>query len=160
MIPRGLLVAIGAMPCKAKGHTMRTSGGHCVQCKPLNLTFTRRHHDSNYLYIAYTKRGSLVKIGLTNDVAMREATLRAQAYGGFDDWEIKHFKHTQKAGEIEKIIHNTLSPYRHNRATQKDGRSQMTYEIFKCPLKIAKHAFDAATQWHQDSSQWRKSQKQ
>jgi hypothetical protein len=130
-------VAYGVSPCAKAGHTLRALSGNCVQCNPLNLVFHQRFASAAWLYIAHSKEGAMVKIGVTKNVNTRNKSLRSQAYGGLQDWDIKGAIRVPVAGEIENEIQNALAQYRHIAQYLKDGHWQTTYELFNCSLSDA-----------------------
>ena len=126
-----MLVAIGVSGCK-KGHTTRTQGGHCAQCKPANLAFVKRYYDENYIYIAVSKKNNLLKIGVTKDVIDRNLSLNKTGYGGIRDWRIKHSYHCNHSGRVENIVHTMLSKYSVPKSYIKEGIRVNCQEIFSC----------------------------
>jgi hypothetical protein len=60
----GKLVAFGVYPCAAKGHTLRTRAGHCIQCNTANLSYLKRMNESADVYVAWSKGSKLVKNSL------------------------------------------------------------------------------------------------
>ena len=131
------LVAYGVSPCAKAGHTLRALSGNCLQCNPLNLVFHQRFESSAWLYIAYSEEGEIVKIGVTKNVKTRNKSLRSQAYGGLQDWDIKSAIQVPVAGEIENEIQNALAQHRHFAQYLKNNHRQSTYELFNCSLSDA-----------------------
>src|SRR4051812_46301412 len=51
-----MVVAFGVTPCRKAAHTLRTRGGHCVQCRPASLAFVMRHDNPAQVYVAYSRQ--------------------------------------------------------------------------------------------------------
>jgi hypothetical protein len=132
-----LWVAYGVTPCKAQGHTLRTRAGHCIQCDPKKIAFLKRHSESQYVYLAHSKKTKLIKIGVTSDLYMRESTLNKQSYGGVNDWKIISSAFVYNSGVAESQIHRLLVDYKKSSHTFKDGAYSATRELFSCPQKTA-----------------------
>lgn len=133
----GASIAIGVTPCSGFGHTMRDRAGHCVICAPLNITFKKRHEEVAQIYVATSKRSSLVKIGIAKDTQERIRNINYYGYGGAHDWEIIFVKTTKDAGRVEaqsqKLIGHTKLPMVYER----DGETVDCREIFKCNPSLA-----------------------
>jgi hypothetical protein len=133
-----LQIAYGVTPCEKGGHTLRTKSGHCLQCAPLNLTFSKRDNDGGILYIAYSAQSGYIKIGSSQSIDTRAKTLRQQNYGGFSDWVIHDsFFVTRLAGQIEFEMHRRLKNHLIKSEYHKDGKMQKSREIFDYPAEKA-----------------------
>ena len=86
-IQEGKAIALGT-PCRSEGHRLRTRAGHCVQCDPKKLVFQERNRAEQYVYIAGSLSAKLIKVGTCRDVAQREKQIRAERYGGANDWVV------------------------------------------------------------------------
>lgn len=137
MKEKGLIVAFGTTPCRESKHTLRSSSGHCVQCNPLSLVYTKRHHKTQFIYVAESKLKKLIKVGVSIDVIQREKTLRSQSYGGAWDWRIRHKEVVKNSGVIECEVHKLLNAHHVTSTTYKDGTDQETYELFSCTTEEA-----------------------
>lgn len=133
----GASIAIGVTPCRGFGHTMRDRAGHCVICAPLNITFKKRHEEVAQIYVASSKRSSLVKIGIAKDAQERMRNINYYGYGGVHDWEIMFVKTVKDAGKVEaesqKLIGHTKLPIIYER----DGGVVDCREIFNCHPNLA-----------------------
>ena len=141
----GRIVALGVTPCLKYGHIMRDYRGRCLFCYPENLGYIKNHRAERYVYIAYSKKGKLVKIGSTSDMDSkdkREKTLNKQAYGGENDWVIKKACMLPRSGEVEQLIQRELETFRVIRHYMKNQRLQESIELFTCTLKKAMIIFD------------------
>lgn len=121
-----MLVAFGVSPCATAGHTLRTRAGHCAQCDTAKLAFLRRHGESGEVYVAVSRKASLVKIGTATDAPNRMQTSNIYAYGGSDDWAIAFRCHCEKAGQIEFLAQKSL------RETQTRGSYNKLNQVFAC----------------------------
>jgi len=144
MRDRGLLVAIGVIPCAKSGHTMRTRAGHCAQCKTENLGFLRRYEESNYIYVASSKQGNCIKVGMPKDTYAREETLNKSGYGGVCDWVIQYKIFCESAGRVEQRIHDVLSRHHVQRSYVKLGFTVDCQELFDCCVADAVAAIESA----------------
>ena len=133
----GMVVAIGVTPCSKAGHTMRTSAGHCAECRPANLAFHRRYDAPGEVYVARSHRGQITKVGSAQDAMERLRNLNSYKYGGADDWEIEFFETAQTAGRIEFAAHRILSKFMVEGSYFKEGRSIECREIFSCSVSVA-----------------------
>jgi len=66
-----LWVAYGVTPCAAGGHELRDRAGHCVQCKPANLSYQRRYDEEGEVYVAQSVETDHVKVGTASDAQAR-----------------------------------------------------------------------------------------
>lgn len=136
-------VAYGVTPCKKGGHTLRAPSGNCMQCNLLNHVFQSRYVSVGWLYLAYSRDGGIVKIGMTNNVKKRGNTLRDQSYGGQTDWLILSSTKAPLAGEIENEIQRALADHRVFANYWKNDQLQTANEMFSCS---ASHAASKANE--------------
>ncbi len=134
----GYKVAIGVTPCQAYGHTLRSSKGHCVICKPEVLNYRSRYNLTGTVYIAYSKKSHLIKVGMTSkDSAQDRVTeLNAQGYGGINDWVLVKSRYCRNMGYIENQIKNQFKDYLQPITFFRTSSWEMetSTEIFNCDL--------------------------
>ena len=140
----GMLVAIGVTPCGKAGHTMRTSAGHCAECRPANLAFHRRYDAPGEVYVARSKSGLLTKVGSAKDAQGRLRNLNVYQYGGASDWTIEFCEASSTAGRVEFAAHRGLAKHLANGNYFKDGRYIECQEIFSCGTSVAIKAVQRA----------------
>lgn len=137
----------GGAVCKKGGHSLREKDGHCIQCDTSQIAYQLRNRASGSVYLLYSSRKRLVKVGFTiRNPVDRASALRAEGYGGADDWEVrKEVYLEQNGGKAEFEIHSLLGAYVAPVVYQRPGgREVECREIFSCPLKIAVSAFEKA----------------
>lgn len=143
----GKLVAFGVTPCQAKGHSLRTRSGHCVQCNTAVLAYHKRYSKSGDVYLAWSPRGMIAKIGSATDADVRLKSLIDARYGGQKDWSLELIYECIEAGRLESLTHKLLRNYSLRGLTySRDGRQQECTELFRCTLKQAKAALEKAVQ--------------
>ncbi len=111
MKEQGKLVAYGVTPCGAKGHTLRTRKGHCVQCNTANLDYLKRMSKIADVYVAWSHKKRIAKVGLSVDAYQRLSTLNEFKYGGIEDWQMKLIYTCENAGQIETATHQLKQEY-------------------------------------------------
>lgn len=141
MKDQDLWIAYGVNPCSAAGHKLRLRSGHCFECSPEKFVYQVRYADDQYVYLAYSTKQKLIKIGVTKNLAQREETLNKTMYGDVWDWKIISSAFVYGAGAAEFEIHNALSRFSIESATYKEGRFIATRELFKCSKKTALQHF-------------------
>ena len=140
-----LFIAYGVSPCKAKGHTMRTRHGHCVQCDTANLGFLKRYEKPGQVYLAWSSKSKWAKIGMANNAPERIKTLNQWKYGGFDDWRLKLSFECSRAGLIENEAHKILAQHSKQGVTYSFGNTtRECRELFECKLRDAVTALKTA----------------
>lgn len=146
MSSQRLWVAYGTTPCRAAGHRLRTRKGHCVQCNPAALAFLRRHDLEGTVYVAYSRKLRLVKVGCAECIAQREASLNADGYAGTSDWEIRYHAESDRAGKLEAKVHDILREHRYGVQYFRLQTESYVWanELFRCRLAKAKDALRAA----------------
>lgn len=138
-------IILTSVRCRARGHRLRTRAGHCIQCKPANIGFIKRETAVQYVYIAGSLAGQLIKIGTASDVKQRERKMRAEGYGEQHDWVVLHLIFTENAGAIERSASQYVRGEKVYRQYWKDGFSQTATEIFKCSYSDALTALAKAS---------------
>jgi len=138
----GKKVAIGVNPCRKSGHSMRTRKGACMQCNPAAITFLSRYDELGSVYIAGSKTGRLIKVGLSGDTSKREKTLNDVGYGGFMDWRVLYVVDCQDGGRIEFLIHKELEAYNTPRQYIRGSHTVDCLELFQCGYDTAQNAFE------------------
>ena len=63
------------------------------------------------VYIAGSLKGSIIKIGYTKDVQIREESLNRTEYAGYYDWIVLFAIRSINAGEIESRLDMALKEY-------------------------------------------------
>lgn len=127
-------------PCKAAGHRLRTRAGHCAQCNPANLAYQNRTSIRGYVYIAYSKKLNLIKLGSSTDYETRIRMLNSISYGNTNDWHSMYWAIVDNSGKVENGAHRELQKYAVETTYMKDGHSQISRECFKCSKAIAMSA--------------------
>lgn len=140
----GYWIAFGVTPCGAAGHTLRTRHGQCIQCKPANLSYIKRHSLPGVVYVAYSLSERIVKIG-TSQRSDRIDHLNSYRYGGASDW-MKHYSvPCDDAGKVETTAHTILSAFSvRGRSYFKDGGWISCDELFSCSVEQAVEAVKSA----------------
>lgn len=133
----GSHVAIGVTPCSGKRHMMRNRSGHCVMCTPMYLTFQKRHEEEAQIYVASSKRSSLIKIGIAKDAHERLKQINYYGYGGISDWEISYAKTVKNAGKVEAESQKRIGNKKLNVVYERDGEYVDCREIFNCDTNLA-----------------------
>ena len=82
------IFAFNSTPCQANNHTTRSISGHCIECDTSDISFTLRHYNLGFVYIAGSIRGQLIKVGYTNNVENRAKSLNVSNLGGVNDWRL------------------------------------------------------------------------
>ena len=54
------------------GHTITSRSGHWIVCEPKNIHFTLINFNEGFVYIAGSIKGSVIKIGSSNNIEKRE----------------------------------------------------------------------------------------
>lgn len=136
-------VAFNVSSCRKAGHTLRDRKGHCVQCDPSNISYVRRHDESGTVYVAFSSRTGLVKVG-TATRSDRVDQLNSYRYGGASDWQKLHSFVCERAGKVESLAHTALDQFRAEGEYFKDGGWIACSELFKCDISIAVKAVEYA----------------
>jgi hypothetical protein len=127
-----MVVAINVRPCRRAHHTMRTSGGHCAQCRPENLAFQERWRQEAYIYIAGSQEQRILKVGFSQSPYSRADHLNALRYGSASDWTLLFYVRCKRAGAIE---HSLLAMHRNASVFGeywKDRKYQKCFELLRC----------------------------
>jgi len=139
----GKRVACNTTPHSACGYSLKTRHGHCIICNRQALSHIARYYQFGIVYVAYSKTRNLIKIGCTEDLIEREASLRNQSYGGCNDWKIEHDRFTQEMSRIENEVRIKLDQYTVKAWYEKDGDFQEANELYTCSIEQAKNALDS-----------------
>ncbi|MCA1473352.1 GIY-YIG nuclease family protein [Bradyrhizobium sp. IC3195] len=142
--------------CKASGHRIRTRAGHCAQCKPANIGFTRRETQTGNVYIAGSLNKRFIKIGVAGDIWQREGQLRAERYGGAADWRVLIHDRVANMQQVERQISLRIAGDRVYRGYLKDGVEQVATEIIRCSFSAALDAYAKVTGLVEDRQYWLK----
>lgn len=127
-----MVVAINVTPCGRAGHTMRTSGGHCAQCRPANLAFQERYRQEAFIYIAGSRSQRILKIGYSQSPKWRAGHLNVLSYGSASDWTLLLYVKCKRAGAVE---HSLLTLHRNASVFGeywKDRKYQQCFELLRC----------------------------
>lgn len=133
----GKHIAYNVTPCKEAGHTMRTRAGHCIQCNTARLAFQKRHSEQAFVYVAGSLSLSVIKVGVTNNIANRMASLNTLKYASADDWTCIYWVETRRAGEIEFSAHESLKQFAAPTKYTRFGKTVNCLETFYCSAQIA-----------------------
>ena len=136
------IIGAGANPCRSSGHTLKMLSGHCPQCNTHHIEFTLRWFDDKFVYLAFSNKTQLIKIGVADNIIKREFSLNETNYGSINDWKILDSQLIKKAGQVEAQIQKELSENRVFRKFWKDNKIVYSSEIFDCTLEDAKIAFE------------------
>ena len=131
-------------PCAKGGHRLRTRAGHCAQCNPANLGYQARHTEKSAVYVAYSAVNKISKIGVSNEIEIRESKINRDGYAGATDWEVLFSIVVNEAGRVETAAQVKLARYLINTIYQKDrSKDQMSKEAFACgPLRAVNEVVD------------------
>ncbi|MFZ4102620.1 MAG: hypothetical protein ACOYKR_11780 [Sphingobacterium thalpophilum] len=81
---QGKIVAFNTTQCFSKLHeSLRDRNGHCLQCDTARVAFAKRSIAFEYIYIAGTLKGKLLKVGLSKRKSERKESLNKSKYGGY-----------------------------------------------------------------------------
>jgi len=121
-------------------HSFRTISGDCPQCDTTKVTAALREHKNGYIYIAGSKKGSMIKVGSANETKARTPTfdISSAKYGGYDDWEVLFHARTVTMGRIERQFQEQLSEYKTSYQFEKAGKLQNGGELYRCSYAKAK----------------------
>lgn len=128
----------GGASCAAAHHTLRSKRGQCIQCKPQEIAYARRYAKPGEIYVAGSKKGRCVKVGVAEYAADRERHLRSEEYGSYSDWKILASTNTvDGAGRIEAAIQKQLAHFSISGSYEKGGARQDAREMFRCNFATA-----------------------
>lgn len=137
----GKKIAIGVTPCKNSGHSIRNKSGNCVECNPVILKYMSNYKNDGDVYVAWSKKGKIAKIGCAKDAVSRIKSLVATCYGGQNDWAVKLIYECTNSGLVENMTHKHLGAYKLPGVTYfHNGKEQKCSELFKCSITQAKSA--------------------
>lgn len=132
--------AYNVAPCKAKGHTLRSRSGHCIQCRTQRITFQVRGDSKGFVYIACSRKENISKIGYTKDLNERLISLNKTQYAGVEDWNMKLAIKSELAGRIEIKAQSLVRKYRTEYSYSHDGNIHESDETFSCTFEILEEA--------------------
>lgn len=135
----GKALVLGS-PCGAAGHRLRTRSHHCVQCNIANLGFQNRYNSHGYVYIAGSRSGRVIKLGIARDIMQRESQLRNERHAGLGDWEVLFFIAVDQAGRVENEASKKVKGRRVSAEYLKDGAPQTATEILEASYTSALEA--------------------
>ena len=141
-------VAYGVTPCKKEGHTLRTRGGHCVQCDTKPLGFLIRFDAPGQVYVARARRVGLVKVGCSKDTEIRIDLLNEWSYGGRTDWVACYWEECDTAGVVENFAQQQLKKHAKQGIYYPNGGViRECRELFTCKpelaIKVVRRAINA-----------------
>ena len=105
-----------------------------------HVEFTLRWFDDKFVYLAFSQKKQLIKIGERN-IKKRELSLNETNYGNINDWNILESHLFKKAGQVEAAIQKALIGHRVYRKFIKNKKIVYSSEIFSCDLETAKTTF-------------------
>ena len=138
------LFVVGASPCYKCGPSVKTKAGHCIQCRPANVAFIRRHYSIGWVYIAGSRKGNVLKIGASSSPASRLSLLNQRGYGDIWDWKLLSRVKCSNAGSVEFNIHSRLSSYSVSHSYLREGYEVQCREIVSCRYATARQALEIA----------------
>jgi uncharacterized protein (DUF2147 family) len=134
-------IAYGVTECQRAGHTLRTRAGHCIQCDIKKIAYLKRHQEDGEIYVAYSARGKIVKVGTSKKSAtVRVNGMNSDNYGGCCDWTIVYIVAAAQAGRIESKAHRALAEHSISASYNKNGKTTKCRELFSCSVVVAKRA--------------------
>ncbi len=138
------LFAYGVSACAKGGHTLRSRAGTCIQCDTAPIAYTLRHYGAAWVYVAGSLKRTLLKIGSSKDPEARVNELNRTGYGNTTDWDILAKVNCKHAGAVEFAVHKSLDSYFSPDQYQKQGKSQNSYELFRCGYSLARAALHSS----------------
>lgn len=151
----GKILILTSVPCQLAGHRIRTRAGHCAQCKPASIGFTTRETAAGYVYIAGSRQGQLIKIGVAGDMGQRSRQLNAERYGGYKDWVVLIHVLVNECGRLERLISNSIRGERVYATYWKDGSPQMIRCSFSAAFKAYQDVLGPIVDAPRYLRQWR-----
>lgn len=136
-------VAYGVTPCREEGHTLRSRAGHCIQCDPAKITYLKKHVQSGFVYVAWSERKALVKVGVTNNTLKRVGLLNSEMYGDTSDWKLIRAWECDQAGKFETEAHRELAAHATTGYYLKNDMLTECNELFMCSHQ---HAVEIVSQ--------------
>jgi T5orf172 domain len=105
----------------------------------LDDVFRDRYYDEGYIYIAGSRSGVAIKVGVTANMGRYLKRLRHIKYGGCDDWIILyHVWVKENAGKIEHDVRRLLRRHKVLKKYVKDGAQQTAREILECSFSLVR----------------------
>lgn len=131
-------------PCAKGGHRLKSRYGHCVQCNPAYLAYSRRHEVAGECYVAVSSSTGLVKIGFSTDVEARDKKNSFDGYAGARDWRTVFIIEADGAARIESLAQSKLRLRAVAAEYERDGHPQVAREAFRCSALQAVNAIVSA----------------
>lgn len=134
------LVAYNVTPCQKSGHTLRYRDGHCCQCNPSQRAYREMYYSADFVYIAGTLTGKIIKIGaerIKEHFETRSKSINRTEYAGYDDWEILFQAKSEYAGRIESKTKSALKDFAFLIYYYHGGAWHKSTETFKCSYSTA-----------------------
>ena len=127
------------------GHRLKTRSGHCIVCRPSNISFQKRDSIGGVIYVAYS--GKYCKVGVTDEktksnqesLSDREYRLNSEGgYAGRTGWKyIKTWAIEKNLGKVERDAHKLLEKYQAEEQYIYSGNKRNAKEIFVCSIQSA-----------------------
>jgi hypothetical protein len=96
------------------------------------------------VYVAWSEKGQLCKVGLSIETDRRIQHLNAYRYGGQSDWQEVFVLACDKAGRVEATAHTSLTRYSSTITYFNSGTPVECREMFKCGRHEAINAVKVA----------------
>lgn len=138
------LFVINASQCFRCGPSIKTKAGHCIECRPANVAYIKRHYSAAWVYIAGSRKGGFLKLGSSSLPQTRLSLLNQRGYGKVADWRLLSYIKCENAGHIEFEMHRDLASYAVSRSYWREGNEVQCREIFSCPFTLARDALRRA----------------
>jgi hypothetical protein len=138
----GAILGINGKRCPYD-HRLMSRSNRCVQCDEMHLVYESRHRMRAYVYVCVSESG-FAKIGYADDVAGRASSLSRDRYGGVSDWRMVYSVQADNAGRVEAEAQKQLAFHAVSLPYHKNGREQLTREVFQCTAEQAVAAVQTA----------------
>ena len=139
-------LALVANACN-KGHEarLRLSSGHCAQCSPIGLSKVKSRHKPGVVYIAFSKRLGVLKVGSASSSLDRADGLNRDGYAGATDWSLLYRRKFAEAGVVEDRAHTALLPWKVRREYKRlgHGTTVNATEVFSCAYEQARDVLES-----------------
>jgi len=137
-----LFFAIWVTPCKKNWHTLRSRKGKCIQCSPADIAFIERSWKNAYIYVVWSIKWKVLKVGFSKDIDDRLKHLNWDKYWWINDWKIIYKWKYNDALKFETLIHNKLSDVHYNIEYNYFWHKIICNEIFRCNFTKIKKIID------------------
>jgi hypothetical protein len=128
-------LAFNVSMCRRGHHSLRTSGGHCVQCSPASLAFQERHRVRAFVYIAGSQEQRILKVGFSYDPDARIEHLNRLNYAA-RDWHLLLQVRCNRAGAVEDSLLGLHRQFSVFGEYWKDRRYQRCFELLRCDYRL------------------------